>query len=86
MMHALSRDPRALKKEIEYSKKGKCYHINRGREIHRRGKRDFFFLGVERSIERGKRIFFLGAERSTDREKRFFFWGAERSTQRGESP
>ena len=41
MMHALSRDPRALKKEIEYSKKGKCYHIKQGqRDPHVRG--DYF--------------------------------------------
>ena len=39
MMHALSRDPRALKKEIEYSKKRKVLPYNTGggfffREIH----------------------------------------------------
>ena len=80
MMHALSRDPRALKKEIEYSKKRKVLPYKTGAERSARERRLFF----------GRKGGFLGflAERSTRRmisflEQREDFWGLRRG--RGEN-
>ena len=65
MMHALSRDPRALKKEIEYSKKRKVlpYNTGGGFFLERSTRRDIIFrkqrkdfLGLEK--EKGERIYF----------------------------
>ena len=84
MMHALSRDPRALKKEIEYSKKRKVLPYKTGAERSARERRLFFgrkggFLGflAERSTRRNiiflkQRRDFFGLKRR--KVRRFFFW------------